>query len=111
MVRFAGVTGHAEPGVLMQCLKRYSFDTILMALNAADKYQKSFAEKLLPMAVEKQMGIIGMKIPARGRILASWQPLAKSEGKDRDGAGRVVDERSDGLHTIVPRQHCDRGLR
>lgn len=78
MVRFAGVTGHAEPGVLMQCLERYSFDTILMALNAADKYQKSFAEKLLPMAVEKQMGIIGMKIPARGRILASWQPPAKS---------------------------------
>jgi hypothetical protein len=26
------------------------------------------------MAVDKQMGIIGMKIPARGRLLNSWQP-------------------------------------
>jgi len=24
--------------------------------------------------VERQMGIIGMKVPARGRILASWTP-------------------------------------
>jgi aryl-alcohol dehydrogenase-like predicted oxidoreductase len=28
----------------------------------------------LPLAVEKQMGIIGMKIPARGRILSTWTP-------------------------------------
>jgi predicted aldo/keto reductase-like oxidoreductase len=80
LVRFGGVTGHADPGVLMQCLERYAFDTILLALNAADKHQRSFAEKLLPMAVEKQMGIIGMKIPARGRILSSWQPTPKNTG-------------------------------
>jgi aryl-alcohol dehydrogenase-like predicted oxidoreductase len=29
---------------------------------------------LLPLAVERQMGIIGMKIPARGRILSTWTP-------------------------------------
>ena len=32
------------------------------------------SEQLLPLAVEKQMGIIGMKVPARGRILSSWTP-------------------------------------
>jgi aryl-alcohol dehydrogenase-like predicted oxidoreductase len=26
------------------------------------------------MAVDKQMGIIGMKVPARGRILSTWNP-------------------------------------
>jgi aryl-alcohol dehydrogenase-like predicted oxidoreductase len=36
----------------------------------------SFTEKLPPMAVERQMGIIGMKIPARGRILSTWTPPA-----------------------------------
>jgi predicted aldo/keto reductase-like oxidoreductase len=80
IVRFAGVTGHADPGVLMQCLQQYPFDQILMALNAADQYQRSFAEKLLPMAVEKQLGIIGMKIPARGRILSSWKPTPSNTG-------------------------------
>jgi predicted aldo/keto reductase-like oxidoreductase len=73
-VRFLGITGHADPEVLMEGLRRYQFDTILMALNAADPHHLSFIEKLLPMAVERQMGIIGMKIPARGRILASWTP-------------------------------------
>jgi uncharacterized protein len=74
MVRFLGVTGHHDPDPLIQCLKRFQFDQILMALNAADKHHLSFQEELLPLAVEKQLGIIGMKIPARGRILASWNP-------------------------------------
>lgn len=74
MVRFLGVTGHADPGVLLQCIERFGFDQILMAVNAADPHHRSFQEKLLPAAVEKQMGIIGMKIPARGRILVSWDP-------------------------------------
>jgi len=29
---------------------------------------------LLPLAVERQMGIIGMKIPGRGRLLSNWTP-------------------------------------
>jgi len=74
MVRFLGCTGHARPDVLMEMLRRFPFDTILMALNAADRHQKPFAPQLLPMAVEKQMGIIGMKIPARGGILSTWTP-------------------------------------
>ena len=39
-----------------------------MALNAADKHRASFIDHLLPLALEKQMGIIGMKVPSRGRI-------------------------------------------
>jgi aryl-alcohol dehydrogenase-like predicted oxidoreductase len=74
MVRFLGITGHHRPDALMECIHRHPFDTILMALNAADKHQHSFADELLPLAVEKQMGIIGMKVPARGRILANWTP-------------------------------------
>jgi hypothetical protein len=74
MVRFLGVTGHADPEVLMEAIRRFEFDTLLLALNAADPHHLSFAEKLLPLAVEKQLGIIGMKIPARGRILESWTP-------------------------------------
>jgi aryl-alcohol dehydrogenase-like predicted oxidoreductase len=80
MVRFLGVTGHRDPDLLIQCLERFPFDQILMALNAADNHHLSFTEKLLPLAVEKQLGIIGMKIPARGRILASWKPDPTRQG-------------------------------
>lgn len=74
IVRFIGVTGHADPDVLLEAIRRFPFDTILMAVNAADPHHMSFSKQLLPTAVEKEMGIIGMKIPARGRILASWTP-------------------------------------
>jgi uncharacterized protein len=68
VVRFVGITGHKDPHVLRKAIERYPFDTILMALNAADRHQASFIENLLPVAVEKKMGILGMKIPSRGRI-------------------------------------------
>jgi hypothetical protein len=74
MVRFLGLTGHFRPDPLMEAMRRFPFDCILMALSAADTHHFSFQEQLLPMAVERQMGIIGMKIPGRGRLLSSWTP-------------------------------------
>ncbi len=74
VVRFLGVTGHYRPEALIDAVNRHPFDTILMALNAADAHIHSFSDQLLPLVVEKQMGIIGMKVPARGRLLSSWTP-------------------------------------
>jgi aryl-alcohol dehydrogenase-like predicted oxidoreductase len=79
IVRFLGITGHASPAPMKLLLERYPFDTVLMALNAADKYYRSFIEGLLPTAVEKNMGIIGMKIPARGRIFENGGILTMKE--------------------------------
>ncbi len=81
IVRYLGITGHYRPDSLMEAIHRYDFDTILMAVNAADPHHFSFSEKLLPLAVEKQMGIIGMKVPARGRLLSSWTPPPIEEQK------------------------------
>ncbi len=67
-VRFLGITGHYDPFVLKKAIQQYPFDTVLMSLNAADKHNRSFMDNLLPFAVERQLGIIGMKVPARGRI-------------------------------------------
>lgn len=74
IVRHVGVTGRFRPEALMECIRRFPFDTVLMGVNAADQYYYPFEKELLPMAVEKQMGIIGMKVMARGRILSSWTP-------------------------------------
>jgi len=87
MVRFLGVTGHADPDVLIEAINRFPFDTILMAVNAADPHHLSFTTKLLPLAVEKEMGIIGMKVPARGRILNSWTP-DKDDKKSWEGGAQ-----------------------
>lgn len=68
MVRFLGITGHFDPDVLARAIERFPFDTVLMALNPADKHRLSFVDTLLPLANKKQMGVIAMKIPARGRL-------------------------------------------
>jgi len=95
LVRFLGVTGHADPEVLLEAIRRFPFDSILMALNAGDPHRLSFAERLLPAAVEKQMAIIGMKVPARGRILSCWTPPAPSGAASWEGGSRsgVIDMR------------------
>ena len=74
IVRHLGITGHYRPEALAEGIRRFPFDTILMALNAADPHHFSFTDTLLPLAVEKRMGIIGMKVPARGRLLSTWTP-------------------------------------
>jgi hypothetical protein len=68
IVRFLGITGHNNPEVLIDGINRFPFDTILLALNPADKYHLPFLDTLLPLANEKKMGVIAMKLPARGRI-------------------------------------------
>lgn len=69
IVRNIGITGHYIPSKMKEILERENFDTILMALNAADKHYDSFIDNLLPTAVEQEMGIIGMKVPSRDRVL------------------------------------------
>ena len=79
VVRFLGFTGHQDPDPMKELLDRYDFDAVLMALNAADKHHNPFIEKLLPYAVEKNMGIIGMKIPARDRIFSNGGIISMKE--------------------------------
>jgi aryl-alcohol dehydrogenase-like predicted oxidoreductase len=91
MVRQLGVTGRFRPEALMECIRRFPFDTVLMGLNAADKYYYSFEKELLPLAVEKQMGIIGMKVMARGRILSSWTPPpVEQQKRSWEGRGAIT---------------------
>ncbi len=79
MVRFLGITGHYDPAVLYRALERFDFDTILMALNPADKHRLPFQTDLLALANKKNMGVIGMKIPARDRL---FRPDGVSTMKD-----------------------------
>jgi aryl-alcohol dehydrogenase-like predicted oxidoreductase len=68
VIRRIGITGHRDPEVLRRGILMYEFDCILMSLNAADIHHAPFQTTLLDAAVAKNMGIIAMKVPARGRI-------------------------------------------
>ena len=64
--RFIGVTGHHDPRIIRQCIERFHFDTVLMPVNPAEPHHASFLPGVLPLAREKNMGIIGMKVYFRG---------------------------------------------
>lgn len=70
-VRFLGLTGHHDPEILLEAMRRFDFDTILVALNAADIHRLSFIQTVLPEAVRRGLGVIGMKVCAQGKLLGS----------------------------------------
>ncbi|MBM3726433.1 MAG: aldo/keto reductase [Acidobacteria bacterium] len=71
--RFIGFTGHHDPNVHAEMLRRYqNYDTILMPLHIADPGYLSFEKIVLPEAVKRGMGIQGMKSTANAKLLQSF---------------------------------------
>lgn len=66
LARFIGVTGHHDPAIIMKCLGLYDFDTVLIPVNPGEPHYKSFIETVIPAALERNMGIIAMKVYFRG---------------------------------------------
>jgi predicted aldo/keto reductase-like oxidoreductase len=71
--RFIGFTGHRDPNILMAMLKNYDkFDTILMPLNVADPGYLSFEKLVLPAAIERGIGIQGMKNFGNSKLMQDF---------------------------------------
>lgn len=68
-VRSLGITGHHDPAILQEAMRRFAFDTVLVALNAADRHRLSFIESVLPDANENGLGIIAMKVYGAGTLI------------------------------------------
>lgn len=68
-VRHLGLTGHHDPAILLEALRRFDFDTILVALNAADDHRLPFLRTVLPEAAKRGMGVIGMKVYGAGTLV------------------------------------------
>ena len=68
-VRFVGVTGHHDPAILVEAMRRYPVDTVLCAINPADRARSPFLTSVIPEARQRGIGVIGMKIMAAGRLL------------------------------------------
>lgn len=66
LVRFIGLTGHHDPLILRKCIEQFDFDTVLMPVNPAEPHYNSFIGQVMPLAVERGMGIIAMKVYFRG---------------------------------------------
>jgi predicted aldo/keto reductase-like oxidoreductase len=75
-VRFIGFTGHKDPAIHLHMLdlaakNNFKFDTVQMPLNVMDAHFRSFEHQVLPVLVEKHIGVLGMKSMGSGDILKS----------------------------------------
>jgi predicted aldo/keto reductase-like oxidoreductase len=72
-VRFIGFTGHKSPDVHLKMLATasrhgFTFDAVQMPLNVMDAHFNSFEEKVLPVLLKNDIGVLGMK-PMGDRII------------------------------------------
>ncbi|MCS7315167.1 MAG: aldo/keto reductase [Bryobacterales bacterium] len=73
--RFIGVTGHHDPEVLAEALRRHAgFDSVFMPLHAADPAFLSFERNVLPLAVARGLAIQAMKTFANARLMSVLSP-------------------------------------
>jgi aryl-alcohol dehydrogenase-like predicted oxidoreductase len=81
VVRFVGIIGHNDGAAMAEALRRHDFDTVLMALNAAQSANPvaqrkmapipAFEHSALPVAHQKNMGILSMKVMGQGMLVGS----------------------------------------
>lgn len=75
-VRYIGFTGHKDPLVHLRMLdiaaeNKFRFDTVQMPLNVMDAHFRSFGNKVLPVLVKNNIGVLGMKSMGDSYILKS----------------------------------------
>ena len=77
-IRFIGFTGHRDPQYLLEMLKEdFAWDTVQMPINALDPHYKSFGKQVLPLAVQRGMGVIAMKTLAWGWLMRTGTVTAE----------------------------------
>jgi predicted aldo/keto reductase-like oxidoreductase len=75
-IRYIGFTGHKNPDIHLKMLEtafahQFLFDAVQMPLNVMDAHYESFEQKVLPVLVKHDMGVLGMKPMGDSIILRS----------------------------------------
>lgn len=69
-IRFIGFTGHKAPHIHLKMLRMdFPWDAVQMPINILDAHYQSFARGVVPVLVERKIGVIAMKTAASGAIV------------------------------------------
>jgi aryl-alcohol dehydrogenase-like predicted oxidoreductase len=68
-IRHIGVSGHWVKHVMARMIREYPFEAALFPIGLFNQaYGYSFVEEVLPIARERNMAVLGMKVYAAGRV-------------------------------------------
>ena len=77
-LRHIGFTGHKDPAIHLKMLNMgFDWDTVQMPLNCVDAHHRSFEALVLPLLVERNIGVLGMKPMAAGEAIRSGAASAE----------------------------------
>lgn len=61
LIKHIGITGHTRPEVILDAIKKYPFDSILVPVSALDRHINDFCTEVVPFANEKGIAVVAMK--------------------------------------------------
>jgi len=75
-IRYIGFTGHKSPDIHLKMLQtalgnHFIFNAVQMPLNIMDAHYDSFEKRVLPLLLENNIGVLGMKPLCNGLIFKS----------------------------------------
>lgn len=68
-VRFIGVTGHHDPGILTQAVCEWPLDAVMLPVNPVEEILGGFITETLPAARKKGMAVIAMKVLGASHLI------------------------------------------
>lgn len=79
-VKYIGFTGHKDPKYFHQMLDQdFHWDAVQMPLSAFDAHYTSFEKEILPVCMERRIGVLAMKSLGSGFLLRS-EKITAEEG-------------------------------
>lgn len=93
-VRFLGISGH-RPDLLLEILKQWRFDVVMVPVNIVDRYIYGAEETLLPYCSQADIGVLAMK-PLAGGALKEHARLAL-----RYCLGQAISSAVPGMGTVA----------
>ena len=79
-VRYIGFTGHKDPRIHLSMLEKpFDWDASQFPVNVLDLHYRSFQQQVLPVCLERHVGVIGMKGFGGGNGLARGAGLSVEE--------------------------------
>ena len=99
-LRYIGFTGHKSPQIHLHMLRTadshgFTFDTVQMPLNVMDAHFDSFEHLVLPVLVQRDIGVLGHEGNGRRQLPAQWRahsnrmPALLDESADQRGNHRL----------------------
>ncbi len=113
LIKHIGFSGHRSPPVMMEMIQRDKhniLDAMLVAINANDRLNFNMQHNAIPVASEKNMGIIAMKVFADGAMYskdATWsrapEHVVRSVGSPTMSSRPLVEYAltTTGIHTAI----------